>query len=253
MVGRDVLDHPAAHRLGVLDEPVPLDRAPHHRLDHRDVLPAELEVAGDGARLEQRLELPGARPALVVALVAGEGAGQRAGLALGPQCRVDRPDGALAGLLRADPHEVAGELGGDLEGDVGVDAVRRLVHEDHVDVGDVVELVAAALAHRDHGQPDLLRAFSDPLPGDGERGVEGAGGQVGELGGRVVDPEVVGQVARGQAEQEPAVLDPQRVHGLVVGPGRGRVLVVPARHRQRAAGPRGRRTPRGGSSPSSGR
>ena len=47
LVGRDVLDDPAAHRLGVLDEAVPLDRAPHHRLDHLDVLPAQLEVAGD--------------------------------------------------------------------------------------------------------------------------------------------------------------------------------------------------------------
>ena len=31
--------------------------------------------------------------------------------------------------------------------------VHRLGHEDHVHVADVVELVAAALAHRDHGEP----------------------------------------------------------------------------------------------------
>ena len=51
-------------------------------------------------------------PALVVAPVAGEGAGQRPGLALGAQRRVDRPDRALAGVLGADPHQVAGQLGG---------------------------------------------------------------------------------------------------------------------------------------------
>ena len=217
VVGGDVVDHPAAHRLGVLDEPVPLDRAPHHRLDHGDVLPAELEIAGDSARLEQSLELPGAGPPLVVALVAGEGAGQRAGLALGPQRRVDRPDGPLAGLLRADPHQVAGELGGDLERLVRVRAVPGLVHEDHVHVGDVVELVAAALAHRDDREPGQVGPLPHPPPGNGQGRVEGAGREVGELGGNVVDPEVVGQVAGGQAEQEPAVLDAQRVHGLVVG------------------------------------
>ena len=47
LVGRDVLDDPAAHRLGVLDEAVPLGGAPDHRRDHLDVLPAELQVAGD--------------------------------------------------------------------------------------------------------------------------------------------------------------------------------------------------------------
>ena len=108
----------------------------------------------------------------------------------------------------------------------GSASVGGLVHEDHVHVGDVVELVAAALAHRDHRQPRLRSSLAHALPGDGERGVEGACRQVGELGGRVVDPEVVGQVPRSQAEQEPAVLDPQRVDGLGVGLGRGRRVVT---------------------------
>ena len=61
------LEHPAAHRLDVLDEALARGRAPHHRSDRVGVLPAELEVTGHRTRLEQRLELPGLRPALVVA------------------------------------------------------------------------------------------------------------------------------------------------------------------------------------------
>ena len=49
LVGGDVVDDPAPHRLGVLDEPLALDRAPDHRLDHVDVLPAQVEVAGHRA------------------------------------------------------------------------------------------------------------------------------------------------------------------------------------------------------------
>ena len=96
----------------------------------------------------------------------------------------------------------------------------RLGHEDHVHVADVVELVAAALAHRDDRQPGRGRRRADPLPGHGQRGVEGAGSEVGELGGGVVDGEVVGEVAGGQAQQQAAVLHPQRVDRRGVGQGR---------------------------------
>ena len=66
-----------------------------------------------------------------------------------------------------------------------------------------------------------------PHPGPGHRqpGLEGAGGEVGQLGGDVVDADVVGEVAGGQAEQHAAVLHPQRVDRLRVGQGRHRVDV----------------------------
>ena len=90
--------------------------------------------------------------------MAGEGAHQRAVAALGPQVGVDGPDGALDGGLGADPHHVRGEPGGGLH----APCPRRrpstgLADEDHVDVGDVVQLVAAALAHRDDGEPAQRR------------------------------------------------------------------------------------------------
>jgi hypothetical protein len=84
--------------------------------------------------------------------VAGQRAHQRAGLALRTQRRVDLPDRALGGLVRADLHHRGGQLSRDPQGGLLVVLVdRRLGHKDHVDIADVVELVAAALAHRDHG------------------------------------------------------------------------------------------------------
>ena len=75
--GRDVLLDPAAHRLHVGDEAGPVAGLPHQRPQRVDVGPAEVGVAGDRAHLEQRLELPGAGPLLVVGAVAGERAHQR--------------------------------------------------------------------------------------------------------------------------------------------------------------------------------
>ena len=94
--------------------------------------------------------------------------------------------------------------------------------------------------------------LADPGPGDGERRLEGAGGEVGELGRGVVDADVVGQVAGGEPQQDPAVLHAQRVDRLGVGQRR-----PPASRRRvgadrRRAARRGRRTPRGGCEPSVG-
>ena len=89
------LFHPAPHGLHVFNEPLPLGRPPDHRGQRVDVLPAELHVPGGGAGLQQRLELPGLGPALVIGDVAGQGADQRAVAPLRPQVRVDREDHAF--------------------------------------------------------------------------------------------------------------------------------------------------------------
>ena len=69
-----------------------LERLPHHRLHRVAVRLPDPGVAGDRPRLEQRLELPGLGPALVVGAVAGDRAHQRPVLALGPQGGVDLPE-----------------------------------------------------------------------------------------------------------------------------------------------------------------
>src|SRR3546814_13478480 len=57
VVGRDVLDDPATHRLHVGDEAFALGGRPHHGGDPVDVLTAERVVAGDRPGLPQRLEV----------------------------------------------------------------------------------------------------------------------------------------------------------------------------------------------------
>ncbi len=127
----------------------------------------------------------------------------------------------------------------------GVLEAGRLCHEDDVDVGDIVELVATALAHRDHREPGVRRRRADPLPSHGERGVQRRAREVGELGGRVVDAEVMGEVACGQAQQHPAVLHAQGVERLGVrsAGGRHRVCRISADGTQQARADGVRRRP----------
>ena len=65
---------------------------PHERLDELGEARAQLGVAGDRPRLDERLELPGLRPPLVPGRVRLEAAGERPGPALGPQVGVGAED-----------------------------------------------------------------------------------------------------------------------------------------------------------------
>ena len=175
------------------------------------------------------------------------------GLALGPQVGVDRPDRALGGVVGADLHQVGGELGGRPQRPPSSAPVGRLEDEDHVDVGDVVELVAAALAHRDHGEPGSGGGLADPGAGDGERCLEGAGGEVGELGGDVVDAERRGpgrgrRAAAGAGGTPRAARRPPRASGSVATGASGRRVGA---HGAQQRGPHGVRR-RAGSQPSVG-
>ena len=232
---RDRLLHPAPHRLDVLDEPRPVGGPPHQRCERVDVRPAELEVASDRTRLEQRLELPGLRPAVVVGEVAGERPDEGAGLALGAQVGIDRPDHALRRLHRAGPHQRRGEPGRGGDGPLLVAALHRLSDEDDVHVADVVQLAAAALAHRDDGEPGRLGVRRQLRPGDGQGGVQGGPGQVRQLPRHVGQPRPAGQVPRRGRQQRPPVGDPQRVQrGRLGRPGHRlvRARVGPDGHEQ---------------------
>jgi hypothetical protein len=66
--------------------------------------------------------------------------------------------------------------------------------EDHVDVADVIQLVAAALAHRDHREPAASRGLADTSTGHRQRGLQGGRGEIGELGGDHVDVQPAGQI-----------------------------------------------------------
>ncbi len=168
-----------AHRLRVLHEVLALAGLPHHRPHRGDVGLADLTVARDGARLEERLELPALRPALVVVAVARDGAHEGALLALRAQRGVDLPQRTLPRARRASAHQLGRELRSEAQGDVLVDPVRGLRDEDDVDVGDVVELAPARLAHADDGESSLLGAL-DALRRDVQPRLERGTREVGE-------------------------------------------------------------------------
>ncbi len=65
-IGGHQLLHPSPHRLDLANEIVTLTSGPHHRHQRGDVLLAQFRVTGRGPGLQQRLELPGLGPLLVV-------------------------------------------------------------------------------------------------------------------------------------------------------------------------------------------
>ena len=209
LVGSDVLFDAPPHGLHVADEVRSACGAPHHRRDGLRVRLAQLRVARDGPGLEQRLELPGLGPPLVVGDVAVEGAHERALTALGSQVGIHLEAG-----LAQDPHHPACEPG---RGGVG-----GLGDEDDVDIADVVQLVAAALAHGDDGQPARIAALVIGELGDrdGQRRPQRGGGEVGQPGRHVLDVEhrQLGlrdgrEVGRREHHQLVAVGDAQRLDG----------------------------------------
>ncbi len=219
--GGQRLLHPAAHGLGVLDEVLATRRLPDQRGERVRVGLAEGHVTRHRAGLEQRLELPGLGPALVVGPVAGQGADQRALAAFGPEVRVDGEDAALGRGPRADADQARGQTagGGQRRGLVPGPgrAGDRLGDEDHVDVAGVVQLAGAALAHGHHGEPARRGPGGQLGPGHGERRLEHPGGDVGQFLDHIFHGDDRGHVARRQKKQPPPVRRGQRRRRLGVG------------------------------------
>ena len=224
---------PAAHRLHVGDEVRPRCRRPDQRRHRRDVGLAQGDVPRGRARLEQRLELPRLRPALVVRLVAGERPHQRSVLALRAQVGVHRPRGLLAAGRGGQAQHPGGQLGGGRHRPGLVAVGERLGDEHHVHVADVVELPAPALAHRHDRQPAGLRAGGQLGGCQREQPAERGGGEVGELPRDVLDRDPAArpalEVPGGDAEQLAAVGPAQRVRALAAGERRSAPAAAPRR------------------------
>lgn len=89
-------------------------------------------------------------------------------------------------------------------------AVGGLPDEDDVDIGYVIQLMATALAHRDHGEPAQRGVGGRRRSGDGEGRAQGRRRQVGEFGGRLGDVGRAAHVAGGDGQQAAPVGDAQR-------------------------------------------
>jgi len=122
--------------------------APQPSLGLLQEAPAQIRVAGDGARLQQGLELPRVGPPVPIGLVGVEGSDQRPVAALGPQVDVDPEAGA--------GHVEHGPGCPGLLGDAGPD-------EDDVDVARIVQLRAPQLAHADDGEAVGAGRVDSPL------------------------------------------------------------------------------------------
>ena len=153
LAGGDVLGDPLAHALHVVDEVLARRARPHLRLDRSDVRGPELDIPRDGTGLQERLELPALRPAVVVRQVRVQRPHERALLALGPQIRIDLPERRLDLGARDASHRQHGEPRGDVDDTALSDLLEQLVvgtrDEDDIDVAHVVELAGARLAHAD--------------------------------------------------------------------------------------------------------
>ena len=112
---RNVLRDALAHPLDAVDEVLACRAGPDLRLDRAHIGLAERGIPGDRARLQQGLELPALRPAVVVRQVRVERAHQGALLALRTKVRVDLPQRRLDLDARDSPHGLHGEPGGDVD------------------------------------------------------------------------------------------------------------------------------------------
>src|SRR3972149_4717026 len=137
--------------------------------------PPDALVAGAEACLDQRLALPEEGALGIVGAVAVQRQDQGPAPALGAQAQVHAErvtflGDALEGGddLARQPPEVLAVREGAARAAGGLAVLR--VHEDEVDIGGVVELLAAELAHADDGEPGRL---STGRVGGSVPGVEG--------------------------------------------------------------------------------
>ena len=181
---RDQVLHTLTHLLTVIDEVIPLGCRPDERSGHIHISLPESPVAGNGPGLEQGLELPALRPLLVIALMGFDRTHQRPVLAFGAQSAIDLPQGRgrnahdhrLAYALQRGAH-----LGADADQLLISDGIVGRLHGiDQVDVGHVVQLLRAKLAHADDDEAHMVAAF-DLMACNGQCPFQCAVGEIGKF------------------------------------------------------------------------
>ena len=138
------------------------------------------------------------------------------------------------------PAYVVGHRLGHRRGQLGVGTGQRLVHEHHVGVAAVAELVAAVAPHRDDRHPGRHRLAPRLLDRPDHRGqgrLEGGAGDVGQRVADLGDTERHAQVGDADPQQLAAADRTDRGDGLlgVVAPLGGRQSSRSARRRGSAA------------------
>ncbi len=221
--GRKRVLNPSAHRLDILDEVLPSGGLPHQLTRGLDVTLSQFLITRGRARLEQCLELPGLRPALVVAQVTVECAHQRPRLALGSQPRIHLPQRSLRAVRRTHTHQGGGQLGSHAHRGRVIGAIPGGHDKDHIDIGHVVEFFGATLAHCDDRQAAVV-VVGGFGPRDRQRGLEGCIGEPGQPSHNVVVRRTTHQVGACDLQQHRPVRPPHGRHRLRSHHARDRCL-----------------------------
>ena len=185
--------------------------APDEGSDRIDVPLTELAITGAIAGLQQGLELPGLGPALVIADMRAQCAHESALLTLGTKIRVYLPDGALSGWVIAGAHETGGEQCRGAQCTLFLGITPGLSDEDDVDVADVIEFAASALAHADHRDAARSRVLGKSCSGDSQAGLEHGIGEIGEPARHDTHRCKANEISCGDAEQLLSVSDAQGI------------------------------------------
>lgn len=157
---------------------------------------------------------------------------ERTGFAFGAQRRIDFPQCRLTTGIGEDAAHALGEVGGQAPGPFGLGGIEN---EDDIDIGDVVEFSCSGLTQSDDRQTDVGRLVEFGSC-DGQRRVEGSGGQVGEDCHDMVDDFVRRlrrQIIGDEAKHRIPVVPSQRLDPVISGHSRARSQVLGVRTEDR--------------------
>jgi hypothetical protein len=190
--------------------------APDERVDRLQEMAAHLSIAGGAARADEGCPLPGERARFIMADGGVDREHDRGDLGRRAEAEVDAEGIAMLGALLqqldhalGDPHRrLAGLVAGAARERGGVE------QEYEVDVRRVIELAPALLAHGDHGE--AARRLAGAALGDcgGDRPLERAIGQIGQLGAYSLQRQQPGEVADRQRQRRATAFPPQRGHRI---------------------------------------
>ena len=192
----------------------------HKRLDAIDEAAAELAIAGNGRRLDQRKPLEGLTPRAVVLVIFIERIDDGAARAPGTKPQVDAIQIALRRVLAERGRQLLAEPLKKFPSRAlpGVIFRRGVEHVHEIDVRTVIQLPAAELAHADHGKHarHLFARFirHHRRDDDLQRAIDDDVRQVGNLGGGRLHGLAPEQIASGDAQRLAPLPSLQRVEGF---------------------------------------
>ena len=223
------------HRLDIAHRSVIQAAPPHEGPDAGEEIAAHRDITAHGAGTDESDAFPGQRFGLIIMFRRRQADRHRRDFAGRAQPQIDAGDIAIRGKITQDGDGAARDAHGSLAGILTApprDQI-RIVHENQIGIGAVVELAAAQLAQRQRRKPARRRAAFGQRGGDG--GIDGQIGEVRQRRCHLLQPPQPGQIG-------------QRHHQRHIAPGGAQ-----ARHdRLRGIGRQGQRLRQGGFRPGGG-